>query len=560
MADIFISYKSEERALPEALASDLRAAGYSVWWDVDLVGGTTFRAQILEQLTTARAVIVIWTPASVGSEFVLDEADHAKREGKLIPVRVQELDPRYIPFGHGQTQACLLSDRPRILGALQARGLSTQPAAAPRPRVPRRSWWAIGLSKQPTMAPVSQPAALTADERLWQEVSAEKSLKALTYYVQKFPNGARAVEADDLIWGFLSAENAVLSYRRYVELMPEGRHGAVAEFRIERLVEKRKAERAAELAQYEDAAQRLVRTLAGHMGHVKAVAFSQDGCTLASASSDDTLKLWEAASGLELCCLIGHTGSVHSVAFSRDGNMLASASWDHTIKLWDTASARELRTLIGHSSHVSFSPDGRTLASASDDCTLKLWDAVSGRELRTLTGHTSPVFSVAFSPDGRWLASGGIDCMLKLWDAASGRELYTLSGHTLFVLSVAFSPDSRTLASASSDKTVKLWDATSGGELRTLVGCRDAVNSVAFSPDGRYLLSGSCAKKNKTKDCIKGSIKLWDAATGAELHEFNGHSDVVTSVAFSPDGRFALTGSGDKTLKLWDVSEWTQAR
>ena len=99
MADIFISYKSEERALPEALASDLRAAGYSVWWDVDLVGGAAFRAQILEQLTAARAVIVIWTPASVRSEFVLDEADHAKREGKLIPVRAPELDPRRHPLG-----------------------------------------------------------------------------------------------------------------------------------------------------------------------------------------------------------------------------------------------------------------------------------------------------------------------------------------------------------------------------------------------------------------------------------------------------------------------------
>ena len=128
MADIFISYKSEERALPEALASDLRAAGYSVWWDVDLVGGAAFRAQILEKLNAARAVIVIWTPASVQSEFVLDEADHAKREGKLIPVRLPELDPRHIPLGHRQAQTCLLSERPRILGALQAMGLSTQPA------------------------------------------------------------------------------------------------------------------------------------------------------------------------------------------------------------------------------------------------------------------------------------------------------------------------------------------------------------------------------------------------------------------------------------------------
>jgi len=119
--------------LPEALANDLRAAGYSVWWDVDLVGGAAFRTQIIEKLNAARAVIVIWTLASVQSEFVLDEADHAKQQDKLIPVRVPELDPRGIPLGHRQAQTCLLSERPRILGALQAMGLATQVAAAPAP-------------------------------------------------------------------------------------------------------------------------------------------------------------------------------------------------------------------------------------------------------------------------------------------------------------------------------------------------------------------------------------------------------------------------------------------
>ena len=120
MADIFISYKSEERALPEALANDLRAAGYSVWWDMDLIGGATFRAQILEQLSVARAVIVIWTPASVQSEFVLDEADHAKREGKLIPLQLAGLGIGDIPLGFRQLQTHLLNDRARLFEALRA--------------------------------------------------------------------------------------------------------------------------------------------------------------------------------------------------------------------------------------------------------------------------------------------------------------------------------------------------------------------------------------------------------------------------------------------------------
>jgi len=286
---------------------------------------------------------------------------------------------------------------------------------------------------------------------------------------------------------------------------------------------------------------KLRATLKG-TGAIYVVAFSLDGKTLASASSDMTIKLWDVATGKERRSL-GRNGVVRSVAFSPDGRTLALAS-DEAVNLWDVANGKEPATLDWHTAvkAVAFSLDGKSLASASGDKTVKLWDVANGKEQATLRGHTQLVWSVAFSPDGKTLASASSDMTIKLWDVATGKERATLQGHSGNVLSVAFSPDGKTMASASEDKTIKIWEATTDKERATLQGHSINVLSVAFSPDGKALASAS-----------GDHLTLWDVATGKERASLQGHTDWVISVTFSPDGKMLASGSWDKTVKLWDV-------
>ncbi|KAL2887302.1 Vegetative incompatibility protein HET-E-1 [Ceratocystis lukuohia] len=290
-----------------------------------------------------------------------------------------------------------------------------------------------------------------------------------------------------------------------------------------------------------------LQTLEGHGSFVTSVMFSKDGQRLASASWDNTIKIWDATSGVCLQTLEGHDRGVTSVVFSNDGQQLASGSRDNTVKIWDATSDACLQTFRDHDDEVTsvvFSNDGQRLASASSDTTVKIRDATSGACLQALEGHDREVMSVVYSNDGQRLASGSWDNTVKIWDTTSGACLQTLEGHGWNVTSVVFSNDGQRLASGSSDNTAKIWDATSGECLQTLEGHSSFVMSVVFSNDGQRLASGSW----------DNTIKIWDATSGSVLQTLEGHDRGVTSVVFSNDGQQLASGSWDKTVKIWDTT------
>ena len=331
---------------------------------------------------------------------------------------------------------------------------------------------------------------------------------------------------------------------------------------------------------------------------VSCLNFSYDGFLLCSGSTDGTIKIWNVDSGdlittFKKKVYLNQANCCNSCSFSRDSSVILSCFSDSTVKLWEIKTGNILKTFEEHSGEVysvCFSPDEKLIVSTSVDKTMKFWDNSISLLLKQYQGHAEKIRCLAFSTDGSYLLSGSRDKKIKMWEADSGNFIKCFEGHKDFVTSLSFSPDGRNFLSGSGDGSVYLWNIDTGNIEKTVSKHDLIVNSVGFLEKSIFFSTssnvflGEKSFETETNEIIKfvafsqcGSkfiagyydktIKLWDSEYFNLLQIYNepkkgqykgpvGHTKTLKCGCFPHnENTFFITGSKDRTIKLWGINE-----
>eukprot|EP00697_Spironema_sp_BW2_P010680 gnl/Spiro4/26016_TR12956_c0_g1_i1.p2 gnl/Spiro4/26016_TR12956_c0_g1~~gnl/Spiro4/26016_TR12956_c0_g1_i1.p2 ORF type:complete len:440 (+),score=150.20 gnl/Spiro4/26016_TR12956_c0_g1_i1:97-1416(+) len=295
--------------------------------------------------------------------------------------------------------------------------------------------------------------------------------------------------------------------------------------------------------------------LRGHRSPVTCVRFHPEWNVLVTAAEDATAKVWDSETGQYERTLKGHTDAVFDVAFDTAGTLLATCSADNTIKLWNFKDNYTcIRTLYGHEHSVTsvvFSPSGLHLISASRDKSIKVWEIATGYCHNTLMGHDEWVRRVIVHPCGRLIASCSSDQTCRVWDPDGTYALGTMRDHTHVVECIAFAPPAMEAVLRDMNLTgdailpgQEYRQASSAPPASTADGTAASSSpSPAAGPVQAFLLSGS---RDRT-------IKIWNTFTCQCLLTLVGHDNWVRSVIGHPNGNFLISVADDKSIRVWEL-------
>jgi WD40 repeat protein len=294
----------------------------------------------------------------------------------------------------------------------------------------------------------------------------------------------------------------------------------------------------------------ILAKLQGHTDAVYAVAYSPDGKMIVTASFDNTLKLWDAATGKELKTYggtAGHTKQVISVAFSPDGSMIASGSTDNTLKVWDVpvnAPIRSLKTNDGVQA-VALSPDGTKLAIGGKDGSLRLVTPAEFKELvKFESGHQGAITALSFTANGQTLASVGADRMLRYWNVANGQLIAAIGAHAGSANNVAVNPNNSAAYTVGDDGYLKFWAIPTVGA-KTLPGHGAPIRALAMTADNASYYTGSDDR----------TVRQFTVANAKETRALSGPQANITSVATHPANTFIAAGTADSRIFLWNNAD-----
>lgn len=295
-----------------------------------------------------------------------------------------------------------------------------------------------------------------------------------------------------------------------------------------------------------------------HQDWIRGITFSPDGKNVASSGEDFKINFWDSQTGRHMKEFLGHRGRVWSILFDFEGKRLFSASGDQTLKTWNVTNGKCLNTIQGYASKirsVSFSPDGKQLVSGSDDRIVRLWD-LKTKQHKKLHGHEGPIWSTCFTHDGAYIASGSEDKTVIVWNTATQKihtrfenDGHTNSGHTSWVRSVAAAPHSLLVASGGDDFVVCLHDIDHCSSCKPRLKHDDWILALDFGQypnDNRLLLASASDDK---------AVRVWDIEADELIFNHEEHQEPVRAIALSPDCRWVVSGSNDKTVRLCNITE-----
>ena len=286
------------------------------------------------------------------------------------------------------------------------------------------------------------------------------------------------------------------------------------------------------------------KTNKGHLNSISAVAFHPKKPIFATASDDQTWRLWT----LPDCELVmsgeGHSSWLSGVHFHPYGSHLATSSGDGTIKIWEFAQARCTQTLAEHTQAVwgcEFHYAGDFVASCSMDHTVRVWDLISGKCRQTLRGHADSVNAIAWQPFSSNIVSASGDKTVSVWDARSGLCVQTLYGHSNSCNDVCVTNKGNVVVSCDADGVVKVWDIRMVSELGSIDAGQHPIYKVSLDRSGTRVVAAS----------DDSTVKVIDLNDFSVISELTGHDSAVQCVKFSPNDAYMVSGSSDATFRVW---------